>query len=332
MRHAAQEPAPRAAVPEYALVLATRPLRPEARLEQTSRYGDDIWTLTPAWLRADRKPLRLDFTLVPHTHRDTAKLLFYALLIEDTPPGEEPITISSIRAYFTCVRHFLTWAQVRGLALAQLTGEDLDAYHGDLTGLRLSISGVYRQRRAVRMLWAYRSRLTDHLGQDPLRRSMWQAWARANPRRYDENLTDRIPEHVMGPLLSWALRWVDGFAGDVLAARAERDSIDARPPAFPDPLMALEAVLDDFRRRGQPLPAAPAHQASGRRGGKALPNFTHLARLAGHPTSAAQAVAWWRSRPRRAPRRPGSGRGRRSTARAGTTPGPRRCARPMPRR
>lgn len=150
--------------------------------------------------------------------------------------------------------------------LAQLTGEDLDAYHGELTRLRLSISGVLRHRRAVRLLWAYRSRLTDHLGQDPLRRPLWQAWARAHPRRYDENLTDRIPEHVMGPLLTWALRWVDDLADDVLAARAERDGIDARPPAHPDPLAALQAVLDDFRRRGQPLPTASARLATGWRG------------------------------------------------------------------
>ncbi|MEE1759236.1 hypothetical protein [Streptomyces sp. SP18BB07] len=61
MTHAAQAPAHRAAVPEDALVLATRPLRAEARLEETYRYGDDLWTLTPAWLRADRKPHRLDF-------------------------------------------------------------------------------------------------------------------------------------------------------------------------------------------------------------------------------------------------------------------------------
>ncbi|MEW2399352.1 hypothetical protein [Streptomyces sp. NPDC046862] len=60
----------------------------------------------------------------------------------------------------------------------------------------------------MRLLWAYRSRLADHLGQDPLRRALWQAWARANPRRYDENLTARIPEHVIGPMLTWALRWV----------------------------------------------------------------------------------------------------------------------------
>ncbi|MFD5451269.1 hypothetical protein [Streptomyces sp. NPDC127100] len=283
MTHASTASAPRAAVPGDARVLAARPLRAEARLEETSRYGDDLWLLTPAWLRADRKAHQLDFALVPPAHRETAKLLFYALLIEDTPPGEGPITIASIRVYFTCVRRFLVWAQDRRLSLAQLTGEDLDAYHRELTGLRMSLSGVYRQRRAVRLLWAYRSRLTDLLVQDPLRRPLWQAWARANPRRYDENLTDRIPEHIMGPLLVWALRWVDDLADDVLAARAERDDIDARPPAHPDPLVALQAVLDDFRRRGQPLPTAPDRLAKGLQGTEVSPNFSYLARLAGHP-------------------------------------------------
>ncbi|MEU7306077.1 hypothetical protein [Streptomyces sp. NPDC007206] len=280
---AAEAPAHLAAPPQDALVLATRPLRPETRLEETSRYGQDVWILTPACLRADRRPLRLDFALIPHAHRDTARLLFYTLLIEDTPPGEEPITVSSVRAYFTCVRHFLTWAHGRGLALSQVTGEDLDRYHGELTGLRLSVSGVLRHRRAVRMLWAYRSRLTDHLRQDPLRRPFWQAWTRANPRRYDENLTDRIPEHVMGPLLSWALRWVDDFADDVFAARAERDAIDTRPPLHPDRLVALQRVVDDYRRRGRPLPATPRRLTSGQPGDEAVPNFSYLARLAGYP-------------------------------------------------
>ncbi|MFD7284032.1 hypothetical protein ACFV80_45435 [Streptomyces sp. NPDC059862] len=85
-------------------------------------------------------------------------------------------------------------------------------------------------------------------------------------------------------MLTWALRWMDDLADDVLAARAERDSIDARPPAHPDPLVALQAVLDDFRRRGQPLPTAPARLATEWRGRGGSPNFAYLARLAGHPS------------------------------------------------
>ncbi|MFD4246971.1 hypothetical protein ACFWP3_36100 [Streptomyces sp. NPDC058525] len=54
-------------------------------------------------------------------------------------------------------------------------------------------------RRAVRMLWAYRTRLLHHLTKDPLRRSVWQA--RAHSSHAAENRTDRIPEPVLGSLL-----------------------------------------------------------------------------------------------------------------------------------
>ncbi|WP_307072175.1 hypothetical protein [Streptomyces canus] len=129
---------------------------------------------------------------------------------------------------------------------------------------------------------AYRNVLPDHLGQDPLRRPLWQAWARHHRRAGGENLTDRIPEQVVAPLLSWAMRWVDDFADDVLAARAERDAIDARSPAGPDLPTALAELLDDFRRRRHPLPAAPARLASARRG-EPFPSTSYLARLLGYP-------------------------------------------------
>ncbi|WP_327277699.1 hypothetical protein OG609_43015 [Streptomyces sp. NBC_01224] len=227
-------------------------------------FNDHAWVLTPAWLRVDHMPLNLDFILVPPSLRDTAKRLFYALLTQNTPPGELPILISSIRTYYGCVRRFLLWANRHGRTQAQITGEDLDDYHRHVVGLRLSVGATKGHRRAVRMLWAYRTRLPDRLAQDPLRRTVWQAWVRAHSQRTGKNLTDRIPEQVLGPLLTWALRWVDDFADDVLAARAENDTIDARPPAGPDPVVALHAFLDDYRRRGQRVArgtAAPGHRA-----------------------------------------------------------------------
>lgn len=264
-------------------MLAGRPLRTDCSLEDTSRYADRIWFLNPAWLRADHRRFTLDFTTLHPPMAEIAKRLFYALLMQDTPPGELPISVSSIRTYYSCVRRFLLWTDARGCTLAQLTGEDLDDYHREVVALRLSAGAIKRHRRAVRMLWAYRSRLPDHLEQDPLRRTAWQAWVRAHSRRPGENLTDRIPEPVLGPLLTWALRWVDDFADDVLAARAERDAIDTRPPAGPDPLAALHALLDDYRRSGQPLPAAPPNLALARQHPKASPNSSYLARLVGFP-------------------------------------------------
>ncbi|MFD8260187.1 hypothetical protein ACFV19_14910 [Streptomyces griseoluteus] len=135
---------------------------------------------TPAWLRADRKSLKLDFTTLPTAFVPTAKRLFYAQLTQDTPPGEQPITIASIRTYFSGVGHFLLWGDARGRPLAQMSGWELNDYHRELVGLRLCLTSTYRYRRAVRLLWAYRSHLPDHLGADPLRRPSWQAWARAS--------------------------------------------------------------------------------------------------------------------------------------------------------
>ncbi|MFF4402632.1 hypothetical protein [Streptomyces sp. NPDC001480] len=86
----------------------------------------------------------------------------------------------------------------------------------------------------------------------------------------------------MGPLLTWALHWVDNFAVDVLAARSERDAIDTRSPAGPDLLTALGDLLDGYRRRRHPLPAAPASLATARRG-HPFPSTSYLARLLGYP-------------------------------------------------
>ncbi|MDH6626073.1 hypothetical protein M2271_003890 [Streptomyces sp. LBL] len=63
---------------------------------------------------------------------------------------------------------------------------------------------------------------------------------------------------------------------------AERDAIDARPPAGPDLPTALAELLDDFRRRRHPLPAAPTRLASARRG-EPFPSTSYLARLLGYP-------------------------------------------------
>lgn len=268
-------------VPAGARVLAGRPLREDAVLEQTSVFADDVWLLDPVLLRADRQPAILNFTGLPAPYVAVAKHLFYALLTLDTPPGETPITISSIHTYFSCARRFFLWAHARSDLLANLTAEDLAAYHEVVMGLRQAPGSTRRHRRAVRMLWAYRTRLPlpQRLVCDPVRLPAWQAWARAQTRRGGENLTNRIPEQVMAPLLTWSLRWVDDFADDVLRARAVRAALDAPPAPCPEPVEALVRVLADFRERRLPLPAVP-----GRTGGPQAArtaNVTHLARVAG---------------------------------------------------
>ena len=78
-------------------------------------------------------------------------------------------------------------------------------------------------RAAVRMLWRYRARLSDRLLTDPRLVDSW-----TGSRSRGENSTDRIPEPVLGPLITWAVRFVDQFASDILAAQQRQRDYHAR--------------------------------------------------------------------------------------------------------
>ncbi len=79
-------------------VLASRPLRPGARRAGTSRFGDDIWDLTPALLQRHKNALILNFPTLPARFRQAAKDLCYALLARDLPPGERESAPTSPRS------------------------------------------------------------------------------------------------------------------------------------------------------------------------------------------------------------------------------------------
>jgi hypothetical protein len=91
------------------LVLHGRELRDGARLEETSRFGEDRWLLTTAILQQHQPGAVLDFTRIPATQA-VARELFYGLLSGPLPPGLARVTISTVRRAFTAVSYFLTWA------------------------------------------------------------------------------------------------------------------------------------------------------------------------------------------------------------------------------
>ncbi len=114
-------------------VLASRPLRPGSRGAGTSRFGDDVWDLTPALLQRHKNSLILNFPSLPARFRPTAKDLCYALLARDLPPGERESSPDTVSVYFTALKQFLTWADQRGIpALRTVTAADLDAYNDHL--------------------------------------------------------------------------------------------------------------------------------------------------------------------------------------------------------
>jgi hypothetical protein len=124
-------------IPPDVLVLGERPLRGGIDREQTSRFADDRWDLSPADHKWHNRRLILNFTALPAQFRQVAKELFFALLAGSPPAGERELAIDTIRGHFTRVRVFLTWAERRGRAtLAALTIEDFEAYQHYVLTLR----------------------------------------------------------------------------------------------------------------------------------------------------------------------------------------------------
>jgi hypothetical protein len=265
-------------IDSHALVLGDRPLRAGVRREATSRFRDPIWNLGPANHPRHGRRLTLNLTTVPEQFLLATKELFYALLASEPPPGHLLLRVETIRRHFSSVLGFLTWADNRGVrSLAALTAEDLAAYQDHLLRRQgATATWRHRQRHAVRLFWVYRARLlTDQLMFDPDGLEAWEDENCWTGRR--ENCTDRIPEAVLGPLLGWALRWVDEFSDDVVRAHAEWGALNVNTganrrrrgaPHARDVREQLATLLTRYRAERCPLP----------RGTKGWVNRAHLAR------------------------------------------------------
>ncbi|MCX4819668.1 hypothetical protein OG883_07060 [Streptomyces sp. NBC_01142] len=258
-------------------VLHGRQLRSGIRLEDTSRYSHDIWVLTPARLKAHEHSMILNFPTLPQRFHPSAKRLFYALLSLEAPDGEDPPGISTIRGKFTEIKRFLKWLDRRWPPerneLSELSPRDLDDYRKYLLA-RFPNSQAQRERsRApLRLFWRWRR----HLGEDALRFDPLHldGWGESRPTKSRENDTARLPEDVLGPLLIWALRFIDDFAPDILEAdrqwheaRADRP---ARNSAHTSVGARLEKLLGEYVAVGRPLP-----------GYKGEPSLFHLAGILG---------------------------------------------------
>lgn len=262
------------------LVLAGRPLRPGSEPARPARFGDDIWDLSPASFQRQHVAIALDFSTVPPQHRVVAKELFIALLT-GPPPAREPESpkVTTIASLFATTRQFLTWLDNRSdqqnppRPMSALTRVDALAYQQHLLATQSTIAVRDNLRVAVRYFWRYRNMLiTDRLTFDP---HQLDGWGERGVRNGNENSTERIPEQVLGPLLTWSLRFVDHFAADILAADREWRRIRLGEGGKPREgrrwvRAALEELLDEHRRTNRPIP-----------GHNGRPNQRHLARLLG---------------------------------------------------
>lgn len=215
-------------------VLAHARLRTGYDRAGLSRYGDAVWDLTPAVFRRNARcchcTVKFDALSDPAMGAMMRAYLFARLNVR-LPGWAPPLPPASIRQAFNHIRPFLEFVleQIDRLDLAQLHQSHLDLYARKVT------TSKARQPAAdallLKPIWhLYHYR--DHLPGGGLRFEPWPGQSSASvagySSRHDENRTARIPEPILTPLLSWALKYVQLFSNDIFAARAEDSAIKER--------------------------------------------------------------------------------------------------------
>ncbi len=263
-------------------VFHARRLRPGTVLEETSRFSDDIWSLGPATLKKHERRSILDFARIPATHRQVAKELCYAMLSGTVPGGEARPDVATLRTDFTEYSRFLRWAAARPRRLDAMTGRDLEDFQLFLIQSLPAGDARRRARGAARKFWLWRTILTcDALQFDPRH---LDGWSEPKPH-YGENATARISEEVLGPLFVWAMRFIDEFSADILAADQHWRTPQPEPAGqhvHGSLQVLLRAWLDEQVTAGKPLPGWRGEpstngvaQALGR-SGVSLKRYRHL--------------------------------------------------------
>lgn len=254
-------------------VFHARPLRPGCLLADTPRYSQDVWALAPAELKKHERRQVLDFTRVPQQYQQAAKELCYAMLSGTVPPGEDRPAVGSVRTFFTDYVRFLRWVDARRAGLGAVTAQDLEDYQRHLIACLPGSSARATARVAARKFWLWRHVLTcGGLRCDPVN---VDGWGEPMTRRASENSTARVPEEVLGPLFAWAIRFVDEFSPDILAAdRHWRDRRTDVAQAHGDLPARLQALLDEHLAEARPLP-----------GWRGKPSTIALARILGRTPS-----------------------------------------------
>ncbi|WP_223568940.1 integrase [Agrobacterium tumefaciens] len=235
-------------------VLASVPLKPGFDRSNLSRYGDANWDLGPAVFRenARRCHVTINFESVEHTGvREALREFLYARLNADLPGHRKRLPPGSVRQVFNRARRFFEFVrdELGDLNAHRVDQQILDRYARHLKSGRTRQPAMVAQLLEIPFdLRAYR----DHLPSIGL---SFEPWSDRSPARVAgyrfvrENLTPRIPEQIITPLLSWSLRYVTMFATDIFAAREELGRLEARCSALIKSDQALERKERRIRQR-----------------------------------------------------------------------------------
>lgn len=247
------------------LVLARVKIADGVPPQNLSRFGDDIWDLGPAVFSqtARRRACRVAFGGIDcPVERLTAKEYIFAWLNERLPDPAGRLPPLRAQGALSDLRRFMHFVREREgrFASALLEQPLLDDWLAFQNSRPIRPGQVAASLRPVYQLHRLAPFLT-HGG------PTFQPW-NGRPAAMvagcraisSENLTPRIPEAVIGAILKWSLHYVDDFAPDILAARAEIDRLEAaakergRQPRVPGLTERVALWIEGRRKAGRGMP------------------------------------------------------------------------------
>jgi hypothetical protein len=235
------------------------------------RYEAAIWPLAALTENPSTKKEAIHWDTCPAAFRGELRLIAWTMINGELRPSflaERATRMRSrlslngladtIRRWF----HLAEWLSFRGIQ--SLGSCDTSVLHEYGLGNRDKDHGrtaAYATLAAVTRLWAF-----DELSASPagIGRPPWDELGvddylpAATSSSGGENTTEPLAVETMGPLLVWAMRMVDDFADDILAAWAEARRLTAAAlsnPATPAGKAALHAYLDPLITGNAPLPS-----------------------------------------------------------------------------
>ncbi len=242
--------------------------------ESFSRYGDAVWDLKPMVPKQTVESLRINFSTLPITFRQSGKRIVWTWINELTPVDQlvrftnmrDRLQGSSIVSNFVFLRKFLVWLDERAVpTLSAVSSDHFRAYalavSGQVTVRRAKTAGLFAITRAWLMApyLPEADRLRVPNWEDPMADEGDQLVALVGPRdsRGTGNKTFPIHPQTMSPLILAALRCVEAFAPDISAAISDRVRMEASIPQDHDAQhhAKVDSYIRDLQASGRLVPS-----------------------------------------------------------------------------
>lgn len=236
-----------------------------------SIYADEVWSLAPLVANPSASRPSLDWARFPDTVRPQVRMAAWMMInnplpmsvLAGHPAWHARLGPHGIHDTVLRWQHFTAWLHLQDLpALHDVTGDVLAAYAGHQARQPgADRSAAVKDLVALTRLWAFDAAgsMPSGMAMPPWHRHGVDDFLPATPTgSRGENTTEPIGAATMGPLLIWALRVVDDFADDILAARTESRrlaELAASTPGTRESRIRLKRYLQDLIDRGLPVPS-----------------------------------------------------------------------------